>query len=498
MIDVTGKPVIGYDRASKDSKGREISVGDQKAERHEIADDRGINLGWEYYDNDKSAMPGAPAREGWLKVLDVIRSGEAGGLQVWDADRFSRSPADVTEFKSRLDTWGIQNFVLYAGEDEAYNFSDDAQVADLYAVIASGAKEGYKIRKRTKRALQKKRRRGELTAGPVRRFGYIDAYKGIVHKSEAKMLRDAYKRILGGESLSAVAREWAQSEFPNVRADGKPAAPWRPDKVRTALLRPDQAGIVGRDKDGRYLLRSAGSSIFTIEEHEKIVEFFQARKGKVGRRAGQSKDGPHRWLNRAEIVRCGSCESRMHLYYPANRGRRRDRLACRYSTKDTSRKGCGQSVDLAHLQDYVYGLVMDWWSDPARGVRDSEAIDAATDEARELSERLHRLDRVVQSARESYLASGREDDYREMEQWRVKRDKVREELEGVKSPDTGADVIDREKAERMWDRASGDERRAMAVAAVDTVWVYRAGQSHAGRANHARRDVSHRVRVVMR
>lgn len=496
MLDVSGKPVVGYDRASRDSKGREISVQDQESDRAEFAEGLGITVEWKFQDPDMSAMPGAAPRPEWDAAMRVIQSGEAGGLQVWDTDRFSRDPSDVGRFVEKIRGWGLQNFKVYAGEDEIFNLSDDSDVTRFYEEIVAGAKEGFRIRKRTLRGMRKKRKRGEMTGGQHRRFGYIDIYEGKTHPEEKAALRDARVRILAGGNQAAIAREWNAAGLRTLDRAGNPKGYFTSSKVRDALRRPSLAGLIGSGS-GKEWGRIKGDTVFTIEEYEEIVEFYEARRKKAGRPVGQTKQNPEHWANACGLVLCGRCGSRMSretVKQSRKNPEKRYRLTCRYNPNRESRRGCYRAVRLLDIQNYLEGLVIDWWADPERGARDAEAIEAATNKKRILMERLGRVERIIAAADESYEATGDPEDWERIKKYQAKKKAIREELAATDETGKAAVAVDREKAIAMWKAANVQEKRNMARAAIQSVHV---GEWARGRGFQVAFDPG-RLSVVMR
>ena len=92
-----GKPFIGYGRISnlgKREAGSNLSIErqfgsiDQTAERHHV------EIGWRLSDEDVSGS--TFDRPGWARAIELIKSGEAGGIVVWNQARTSRARAFET------------------------------------------------------------------------------------------------------------------------------------------------------------------------------------------------------------------------------------------------------------------------------------------------------------------------------------------------------------------------------------------------------------------
>ncbi|WP_341537338.1 recombinase family protein [Klenkia marina] len=79
---------------------------------------------------------------------------------------------------------------------------------------------------------------GAPRAGGNRTFGY-EPGGHEVRESEAALLRDGYRQLLGGGSLRGLASQWNASSIPTTRGGA-----WRPDAVRYTLKNPRNAGLV--------------------------------------------------------------------------------------------------------------------------------------------------------------------------------------------------------------------------------------------------------------
>src|SRR5262249_34932863 len=115
---------------------------------------------------------------------------------------------------------------------------------------AVDAEEVAKLKKRVRRKAEELASAGKIGGGGTRPFGYEEDRKTI-RKSEAKLIRAAVDRVIGGESYFAVLRDW------NERGIQSPAGlPWKLGTFKNMLLSPRIAGLRqhGRDEDGRAIV----------------------------------------------------------------------------------------------------------------------------------------------------------------------------------------------------------------------------------------------------
>lgn len=267
-----------------------------------------------------------------------------------------------------------------------------------------------------------------------RAFGHAAGGRAVVD-AEAEAIRDAARRVLDGETLSAVVRDW--NEHGLTTAGG---GPWRVNSLSNLLV---QARLV------------APPTILDAATHARLVALHSSRR-KGTRRATR------RYLLTG-LLRCWRCGGSM-------RGMPRTKGADLYVCPGPPHGGCsGTAVTADHAEQAVGAMVLARLDRAAR-----PAVPAGGrsdgDGARELAGHRQRLTELGelwasgQISRQEWLALRRSvGDRAEAAQAQVARDLRLAAVRALRG--TGRALAAR------WPEMSIDERRAVVHAAVDHVVV---------------------------
>ncbi|MCU1615950.1 MAG: Recombinase [Frankiales bacterium] len=244
-----------YCRISSDPNDKREGVTRQ---REDTADICAIN-GWtpvDYYvDNDRSASNGGP-REHWERLLRDVGAGTIDAIVVWNQDRGWRKMADLESLRPVLEPRGVLLATTNIGVIDFRNADD---VFRVQVSTAMSEMEVAKMKVRMRRAGLQRAERG--TPKWKCAFGFTDDHQP--HPVEAPMVRKAYETILGGGSLSGLAREWNaagchgrrwQKADPGVPGDvGRSvlSKPWSASTLSLFLRSPRNAGL--RAYDGKVI-----------------------------------------------------------------------------------------------------------------------------------------------------------------------------------------------------------------------------------------------------
>lgn len=299
------------------------------------------------YKSDRMSRGGGP---GWAPLLEAA---EAAGL---DLDRFLLTPAGfMSEFEI-----GIR-----ATMDREESRKTGDRIADV----------------KYRQALQ-----GKPTGGGRRPFGYRDSsYSGIV-KAEAKLLREARDRVVGGEPLQAIAKDWNRR---GLRTPGSSSL-WSSQHLGRILRGPHLAGF--RVVDGSYV-QAAWEPIYTREDHEAVL----AAKGEL--RLPQVK----RHLLTG-ILTCGTCGSRMQSKLHSKYGLRYE---CRRRAKQedgASQTGC-VTISAVDVEYVVKEAVLRRLDSPAVRAEIAAASHGAT--GRDLTKQITAAKARLDEATDDYYATPR-------------------------------------------------------------------------------------------
>jgi DNA invertase Pin-like site-specific DNA recombinase len=213
-----------------------LGVKRQEKECRELA----TRLGWEvadvYKDNDQSAYSGKP-RKSYRRLLDDVRVGAVQAVVAWHPDRLYRHPKDLEEFITVVEQAGCAVQTVQAGNMDLSQPSGRAVARTL------GAWGRYESEHKAERVKSKHRQLAEAgeDAGNGRPFGY-EPDRRTVRPVEAALVREAANRVLAGEALRSVCRDWSTRGIKS--ATGRP---WSIKVFRGMLL---SARISGRRERG--------------------------------------------------------------------------------------------------------------------------------------------------------------------------------------------------------------------------------------------------------
>jgi site-specific DNA recombinase len=193
---------VTYVRMSKDKAGDEHGIANQQAALDRHAEARGWTITRRLSDNDLSATSGV-RRPGFDEAMRLVEAGQADVVLCWAVDRFVRRIAELESVIGRFQAAGCKLAAVSGDLD----LSSDAgrTVARMLSVIAQGEVE--RKSERQKLASSEAAAAGKRWTGCPRPFGFGADH--VTHEpAEAAAIRDAVAALLGGSTISAVAREW--------------------------------------------------------------------------------------------------------------------------------------------------------------------------------------------------------------------------------------------------------------------------------------------------
>lgn len=280
---------------------------------------------------------------------------------------------------------------------------------------------------------------------------------------EAEALRDAAERVLRGETVRSVIREWTQR---GIRPSG--GKKWEETSLVNTLKSPRLAGL--REWQGEKF-PATWPAIFDVYTHERLVKLFSdpSRRAHVVGRKRHLLSG---------IARCGKCGGPLYNQEPYA-GKQEATYRC---VVGPAGKGCGGvTVNAGVLDEYVTGAVLDALESP----RVQEAVRAGNDVSAprraELLEEIRRAQEKRAEARRDWA-----DDVIDKEDWldikqrtEARITKARKEYDRL----TGAvtvfgDIPASDMVRDAWEDWNTDRRRAAVKAVLNQVTV----SPHAGRA----------------
>ena len=255
-----------------------------------------------YSDNDLSAFNGK-RRPDYERMLCDLRAGRVDVVVAWHADRLHRSPVELERYIALCDPLGIPTHTVRAGELDLATASG-RMTARITGAVARH--ESEQKGERVKRQKQQAQADGKYLGGR-RPFGYapdgitlrptVEQLREICHRTnslygtpmpghadlvemaakltiEADAIKDAFRRVLAGESMRTLFQEWNAAGL--TTSTGQP---WNGSRIRAVLLRPRNAGLIGNTRTkGRNIPHVVGPATW---EPIVDVETWEALRAKL-------------------------------------------------------------------------------------------------------------------------------------------------------------------------------------------------------------------------
>jgi site-specific DNA recombinase len=347
-----------YCRISRDPRGDLLGVQRQEPPCRELC----ARLGWEvvdvYTDDDLSAYNGKH-RPAYEQMLEDLRAGRVNAIVAWAADRLTRRPVENEAIIDLAERLGVK-LATVGGEYDLATPSGRLHFRQL-GIIARYESEHRAERLRLKH--EQLARAGKLHGSGGRPFGY-EHDRLTVRETEAALVREAVQRLLAGESVRTVIRNWNARGI--TTATGKS---WR-NSALTRMLR--SARIAGkREHHGVVVADAVWPAIIAPAEHEQLLAVLDGR----ARAWGPAGTVVRRYLLTGFLV-CGRCGAKL-VAQPRMDGVRS--YACAVGK---GRLGCGRTTRLAEpLEAYVRDAVIAALDSPEllvalEAVREDAADDA--------------------------------------------------------------------------------------------------------------------------
>ena len=321
-----------YCRISRDPRGDLLGVQRQEPPCRELCE----RLGWEvvevYTDDDISAYNGKH-RPAYERMLDDLRVGRVNAIVAWAADRLTRRPVENEAIIDLAERLGVK-LATVSGEYDLATPSGRLHFRQL-GIIARYESEHRAERLRLKH--EQLARAGKLNGSGTRPFGY-EQDRLTICETEATLIREAVQRLLAGESVRTVIRDW------NARGITTSAGrPWSNSTFVRMIRAPRIAGK--RAHHGVVVADAVWQGIITPSEQEQLLAVLDGNAKAWGSIV-------RRYLLTGFLV-CGRCGAKL-IAQPRMDGVRS--YACAVGA---GRAGCGRTTRLAEpLEAYVRDAVI--------------------------------------------------------------------------------------------------------------------------------------------
>lgn len=336
---------ISQDRLPEDVRGQRnaedfvaLGVKRQEQDCRRKATANGWPVAKVYIDNDVSAWNGK-RRGAYREMLDDIAAGAIDAVVVWHVDRLHRQMSDLVEFLKVTRQAGIEeNLDTCFGR---FDLSNGDSRFMLQMMVGIAEKESFDKSRRIRRKMEELAREGKGKGGGTRPFGFKED-RVTLDPTEAKLVREAAKRILAGETLTSVCADWTRRGVKTVSGTH-----WTTGVLRQILMQPRSAGLrqhrgeLMRDEKGRPV-KAEWSAIFDEKTHRRLA----ALLGDPSR----FKGGNARRYLLTGMLYCSLCDTKL-VARP-----RADKSRCYVCASGVNFHGCGK---LRSLSDPLEELVRD-------------------------------------------------------------------------------------------------------------------------------------------
>ncbi len=375
MVAARKRPVRAVAVYARQSKEREsISVSMQLDRCRERAIAEGWAIAEEYEDRGKSGYAEGVLRPGYEQMLADLRAGKADGVLIYKADRLGR---DDRERRRIEDLFGEAGLWMVA---DAFGGRYDLTTADGI----KGFRDAINAAEHYSRQLSERMRDHHQVladagrdSGGMRPFGF-EPDRVTVRELEAKMIRDAARRVIAGESLRSICARW--------NAEGRRTAggaPWRPTRIRRILTVPRYTGL--REHDGTTT-EAVWSAIIDRATFDAVGAILEDPDRKTAESTAR-----RRLLT--GFLYCGNCEGKLYSH-GTPKGRR-------YRCQNCSLV----SIAADKLDEYVSGEAYNRYGDKnvtertAGSEPEPEPVDEVAERLASIEERLRDLGREYAAGR---------------------------------------------------------------------------------------------------
>lgn len=440
-----GGSAVIYCRISSDPGHDLLGVRRQEADCRALCEQLGLNVVDVLVDDDRSAYSGK-RRPGYDRLRQMLSDRQASVLVAWHPDRITRHPRELEDLIDLLESSRATVRTVQAGE---YDLATPSGRMTARVVGAVARHESEHKSARLRRKHLELAEGGKISGGGDRPFGYEDDRR-TVNRREARILREAARAVLGGESLRSIVADLTRRGVTTTAGNE-----WRSTSLRRLLMSARIAGL--RSHRGADIANAEWPAIITIEQHRRLVAIL---------------GDPDRFTNRTPrsylltgLARCALCGAKL---VARPRSDKRRSYVC---ASGPNFGGCGKIRVLADpLEELVAATVIARLDTPAlvEMITSTDVADIGTVEALEAVEaRLAELGEMWAGGeidRAGWTAARR--------RLEAERDKLTAEMRAV----VGAAALASYSGEAgalnaAWPSMPFDQRRTIVDAVVEVVTV---------------------------
>lgn len=335
LLDTRTVRAVIYCRISDDRTGLAAGVKRQEDDARSLCERNGWDVVGVEVDNDISASRySRKVRPAYQRVLAMATASTVDVIACYDVDRLYRRPAELEDLIDVAE----QVIVASVQGDVRLDTADGRAVARVLAAMAAKASDDTS--RRVKRKHLETATAGLPSGGGPRPFGFDDD-RITVRPSEAARIQEAAARLLAGDTLGAICRDWA--------ADGVTTPlgnTWQTSALRRVLEAPRVAGM--RSLGAEVVADAVWAPILDRDTWEALRATLRGRGPTMA--AGY---GARSYLL-SGVIRCAACNVAMTAHPTGSRGYRYRRYFCL-----KTRGGCNRvGISADHTETYVVDAML--------------------------------------------------------------------------------------------------------------------------------------------
>jgi site-specific DNA recombinase len=335
-------------------------------------------------------------RDDFVKLIEMIERDEVDVVVIRDVDRLTRNLPDWTRFEKAAIAHRV-TLSMYSGGDLDLSTPEGACYGGMETLRAK--RESAVKSVRIREGKDREARKGNRAGGGPRWFGYTRVYanpdepnkrrrvvlREELNPVEAEALRDAAARVLDGETVSAIVREWTAK---GIKPSGGKA--WSVSSLVGTLTSPRLAGL--REWQGKTY-PGDWPAILDEDTHARLVRLFSdpARRSHVVGRQLHLLSG---------VLRCGKCRHPLYTRVASGNAKKSPVYGC---VRQAAGGACGGlMVNAEILEEYITGAVLDALESPQVQAAARAADDSGAPRRAELLEEIRKAQEKREEARRDY------------------------------------------------------------------------------------------------
>ena len=216
----------------EDRDGTQAATARQRSDCEAFATAQGWTVEDVFEDVDVSAYQRTAKRPEFERMLEAVRSDAIEGVLAWKLDRITRRQRDLVRLDEACEDAG--GFIATVTDGVDTRTPTGRFVSEL--MVAQARMESENTALRVRRVHAERAAQGKPNPGGRRPYGYTMQRDEII-EPEAELIREAARRILTGESVRGLIKDWYAR---GVRtADGNV---WAATTLRRTLISPTLSG----------------------------------------------------------------------------------------------------------------------------------------------------------------------------------------------------------------------------------------------------------------